>query len=74
MKSFLIKLCFEAIDTVYLIFGSILIIVAYVYSSDGIFGIPSSLTAGLIGAGTTFLFLLLPYYFLSKIKKSNRKK
>jgi len=68
MKSWLTKIFFEFIDTLYIVIGSIVIIAAYIYSSDGLMGIPASLWAGLLGVIIAVVILLFPYYAILKLK------
>lgn len=68
MKLWLIKIFFEFIDVLYIVIGSIAIIVAYIYYSDGLMGIPASPWAGLLGGIIVFVILLLPYYAILKFK------
>jgi len=68
MKSWLTKIFREFVDTIYIVIGSIIIIAAYIYSSDGLLGIPASPWAGLLGVIIAFIILLLPYYVVLKIK------
>jgi hypothetical protein len=72
MKYWLSKVFFEFIDTIYIVFGSITIIAAYIYTSDGVFVIPASPLAGLLGVVIAFIILLLPYYVILKIKHNKR--
>ncbi len=72
MKSWLTRLFIEFLDTVYIIIGSIVIIIAYIYSSDGLLGIPASPWAGLLGVIIAFIILLLPYYAILKLKHNKR--
>lgn len=68
MKRYLIKLFFEFIDTIYILIGSVLIILAYIYFSNGAMGLPESLWSGLLGVVVAFVALLFPYYAILKIK------
>ena len=72
MKSWLNKILVEFIDTVYLVIGSVVIIAAYIYSSDGLMGIPASPWAGLVGGAIAFMILLFPYYAILKIKQGKK--
>ena len=72
MKSWLTKIFFEFIDTLYIIFGSIVIIAAYIYSSNGLMGISASPWAGLLGVIIAFAILLFPYYIILKIKHNKK--
>lgn len=68
MKSWLTKIFFEFVDTLYIVTGSILVIMAYIYSSGGLMGIPASPWTGLLGVLIAFVVLLFPYYAILKIK------
>jgi len=75
MKSWLIKIFFELIDTIYILIGSILIIAAYIYFRSGLIGIPESPWMGLFVVLIAFVVFLLPYYIILKLKlnkKSNK--
>lgn len=72
MKSGLIKIVFELIDTIYMLIGSILIIVAYIYFGNGLMGMPASPWMGLLGVLIVFIVLLLPYYIILKSKYNKR--
>jgi uncharacterized membrane protein len=72
MKSWLTKIFFEFLDTFYMVIGSIIIIIAYIYSSDGLLGIPASPWVGLVGVIIAFIILLLPYYVILKYKHNKR--
>jgi len=72
MKSWLTKIFFEFIDTLYIAIGSIVIIAAYIYSNDGLLGIPASPWAGLLGVVIAFVILLLPYYLILKFKHNKK--
>jgi uncharacterized membrane protein len=72
MKSWLTKILREFVDTLYIVIGSIVIIAAYIYSSDGLLGIPASPWTGLLGVIITFIILLIPYYAILKIKHNKR--
>jgi len=69
MKSWLIKILVEFVDTLYIVIGSIIVIAAYIYSSNGLLGIPESPWAGLLGVLITFAVLLFPYYAILKLKQ-----
>ncbi len=71
MKSWLTKIIYEFIDIVYIVIGSVVVIVSYIYSSGGLFGMPASRWTGLLGIIIAFIFLLLPYYFILKVKHNN---
>lgn len=68
MKSWLTKIFRELLDTLYIVIGSIVIILAYIYSSDGLLGIPASPWAGLLGVVIAFIVLLFTYYVILKFK------
>lgn len=72
MKSWLSKIFFEFIDTLYMALGSVVIIAAYIYASDGLMGLPASPWTGLLGVGVAFVVLLFPYFTVMKIKHRNR--
>ncbi len=72
MKSWLTKIFFEFIDILYIVIGSIVIIASYIYSSDGLMGIPASPWTGLLGVVIAFVILLLPYYAILRFKHNKK--
>ncbi len=72
MKSWLTKFFIEFLDTVYILIGSIVIILAYIYASDGLLGMSASPWAGLLGVIIAFIILLFPYYAILKLKHNKK--
>ena len=58
MKSWLTKIIYEFIDTIYIVIGSVVVIASYIYSSDGLFGMPASRWSGILGVVIAFIISL----------------
>lgn len=72
MKSWVTKSASELLDTILIVIGSVVVIASYIFASDGLFGIPASPWAGLLGVIVALIVLLFPYYLFLRLRHNKK--